>query len=234
MISDSELLADTVDFGLLGSNLGNDVESALKSTLVDGVIFHNGTNPLVIFRKALAESIRNIESHPRGKLFQEFLLKGPYEDAGETPKEMIDQRLSDTECASAITFIYSFMVNCFKGAVTELLAVKSCSHLLKQLQRKGELPANSQLYIGDIVGVHRASGKGLLKGADSYILIREHSQETDSFITVAGVTEVKSYICSRSRLDKQLDQHIQRGKRGLFGDGLEYPAEKVNVGFGKG
>jgi len=147
--------------------------------------------------------------------------------------ELVGQRLSDAESASVITFIYSHMVNCFKGAVAELLAANACLHLLKQLQQNRELPANARLYVGDVVGVHRAKGKGLLKGADLYVLIEEHRPDAASSIVVAGVTEVKSYIRSKSRLRKQLDQHVRRAKRGLRVDGVDYPAEKANVGYGR-
>jgi hypothetical protein len=233
MISDSGPLVDTVGFELLGSGLGKDVESALQAALSGGAVFANGHDALSIFRQALAASIRNIESHPRGRLFQEFLLKGPYEDVGEIPAALVGQRLSDADSAAAITFIYSHMVNCFKGAVTEMLAAKACLHLLRRLQQDGELPRNARLYVGDSVGIHRARGKGLLKGADLHILIEEHRPDADSSITVAGVTEVKSYIRSESHLREQLDQHLRRAKQGLRVSGVDYPAEKVNVGYGE-
>jgi hypothetical protein len=193
-----------------------------------------GPIPLFIFRRALAASIRDIESHPRGRLFQEFLLKGPYEDIGEIPARLAGQRLSDADSAAAITFIYSHMVNCFKGAVTELLAARACLHLLRRLQQAGELPQNARLYIGDSVSIYREMGKGLLKGADQHILIEEHGYCTAPTIAVAGVAEVKSYIRSDSRLREQLDQHLRRAKRGLRISGVDYPADRVNVGYGKG
>jgi len=233
VIFNSGSLVDTVGFELVGSALGKDVQAALHAALAGGAVIANGPHPLFVFRQTLAASICNIESHPRGRLFQEFLLKGPYEDAGDIPTELVGQRLSDAECASAITFIYSHMVNSFKGGLTELLAAKPCLHLMKQLQQHGELPANTRLYVGDTVSVHRARGKGLLKGADLYFLIEEHRPDGASSTVVAGVTEVKSYIPSERRLRKQLDRHLRRARRGLWVDGLDYPAEKVNVGYGK-
>ena len=170
MASDAESLADTVGFDLVGSDFGCDVESALKAALLGGAVFPEGTNPLVIFRKTLASSITDIETHPRSKLFQDFLLKGPYEDSGEIPAELVKQRLSDTETASAITFIYSHMVNCFKGAIAELLAARPCLHLLRRLLVEGRIPLAARLYVGDSVGVHRSRGAGVLKGADLHIL----------------------------------------------------------------
>ncbi|MFH1313192.1 MAG: hypothetical protein ABIJ00_08175 [Candidatus Eisenbacteria bacterium] len=232
-ICNSNPLAETVGFELLGRDLGKDVESALKAALENGAVFRDSCDSLVIFRQALADSIRNIESHPRGRLFQEFLLKGPYEDVGEIPAESVSHRLSDADCAAAITFIYSHMVDCFKGAVTELLATKPCSALLRRLQKEGGLPPNARLYVGDSVAVHKARGKGLLKGADQHIVIEEGGSGWASRITVAGLTEVKSYVRSQSRLREQIDKHLLRAKRGLRVIGVDYPAEKVNAGYGK-
>ena len=233
IIPDSGRLADTVGFELLGPAMGKDVESALQTALSGGALFASGHDAIVIFRQALAASIRNIELHPRGRLFQEFLLKGPYEDIGGIPTALVGQRLSDADSTAAITFIYSHMVNCFKGGVTELLAAKACLQLLRRLQQDGELPRNSQLYVGDSVGIHRAKGKGLLKGADLHILIEERRPDTAPSITVAGLAEVKSYIRSESRLREQLDQHLQRVKRGIRAEGIDYSGERVNVGYGR-
>jgi len=232
MISNTSTLADTVSFEIVGADLGSDLESGLQTALRSGVVFPKRSSPLSIFREALARTINAIETHHRGPLFQEFLLKGPYEDTGTIPRELIDERLSDAEVASVITFIYSHMVNCFKGAVTELLAVNACVRLLKQLQRDSELPADALLYVGDVLGVHRPRGKGLLKGADLYVLINDHKPNAVPGIFVAGVVEVKSYFCSERRLREQLDRHIRRSKLGLRVAGRDYAGEHVRVGFG--
>lgn len=233
MIPGTRSLADSVGFDLIASDLGNAVESALQVALTGRAVFANGTDPLFIFRQSLAASIREIETHPRGRLFQEFLLKGPYEDIGEIPAELVGQRLSDADTAAAITFIYSHMVNCFKGAITELLAAKPCMELMRRLQRNNELPRNTRLYIGDSVRVHTANGKRLLKGADLHFMMEEHRGDSPPCVSVVGVVEVKSYICSESRLREQLDHHLRRAKRGLRVSGVDYPAERVNMGYGK-
>ncbi|NQS98750.1 MAG: hypothetical protein HQ591_09870 [candidate division Zixibacteria bacterium] len=233
MINDSRPLAETVGFELLGHALGKNVESALKAALQDSAVFENAYDSLTIFRQALAVSIRSIESHPRGRLFQKFLREGPYEDSGEIPVNLVDNRLSDADTAATITFIFSYMVNSFKGAVTELLAAKPCLNLMKKLQKEGRLPPNARLYVGDSVAIRKASGKGFLKGADQHILIKEKRPDGASTITVAGLTEVKSYIQSESRLREQLDRHSLRVKRGLQVSGINYSADKVNVGYGR-
>ncbi len=227
-------LADSVGSKLLGPGLGEDVRSALEAALSGGAVFEGGQDALGIFRKALAASIRDVETHPRGRLFQEFLRKGPYEDVGEIPAALVGERLSDAECAAAITFIYSYMVNCFKGAVAELLAAGACSRLLKRLQKDGSLPRSARLYVGDSVGIHRARGKGLLKGADLHILIKDKRPGGTAGITLAGVAEVKSYIQSENRLREQLDRHVRRAKHGLHIDSVDYPPERITVGHGTG
>jgi len=78
------------------------------------------------------------------------------------------------------------MVNCFKGAVAELLATKTCMRLMKQLQRNGQLQSDARLYIGDSVGIHSPRGKGTLKGGDQHILIKDGSLRDDGLV-VAGV-----------------------------------------------
>jgi len=231
MILDTGPLVNTVGFDLVGNNLGRDIESALNEALMGGAIFHEGSDPLVIFRKTLASSIANIEKHPRGRLLQDFLLKGPYEDSGEIPSELVNQRLSDAETASAITFIYSHMVNSFKGAITELLATKPCMRLMRQLQNNGQLPTNSRLYVGDSVKIHQYRGKRFLKGGDQHILIKYDSPIGET-CTVAGVTEVKSYFLSSNRLHQQLDRHLLRSKQGLRINKMDYPSKMVRIGYG--
>ncbi|MBD3336822.1 MAG: hypothetical protein GF355_15020 [Candidatus Eisenbacteria bacterium] len=233
MLSVPPALADTVDFELLGPNLGRDLEAAIESALSGGAIFRDGPDPLVIFREALSASIRDIESHPRGILFQEFLLKGPYEDAGEIPRALREQRLSDADTAAAITFIFSHMVNCFKGAVAELFAARACMQLLQRLQDDRVLSRDARLYVGDSVTTRPEENKALLRGADIHILLKQDGTDTERRVAVAGVVEVKSYRPSQNRLRKQLDQHLLRARRGLHVCGVDYPAPRVTLGYGK-
>ena len=233
MASDSKSLVDTIGFELLGSDLSRDIESALKVALKGGAVFANEPDPLTIFRQSLAASIREIETHPRGKLFQEFLVKGPYEDNGEIPAELVAQRLSDADTAAAITFIHSHMVNCFQGAITELLATGPCLELMRHLKKNSELPRNTRLYSGDSVRVYSEKGKRLLKGADLHLIIEQHRGNSPPCVSVVGVAEVKSYICPESRMREQLSRHVRRAKRGLRAGSVDYPAERINVGYGK-
>ncbi|MBN1796490.1 MAG: hypothetical protein JW804_07450 [Sedimentisphaerales bacterium] len=221
-------LVDTVGFEILGKALGKDVEVSLGKAIAAGAVFPAGSDPLSVFREALSESIRTIETNERNILFQRFLRDGPYEDSGKIPPKMVSKRLSDDETAAAIRFIYYRVINYFQGALGELLAAAPCCKVLKKLKRKGILAEAARLYIGDVVGVHRKTRKGILKGADFHILI-----EKPNTVTVAGVAEVKSYFQSKKNLKSQLDKHIARAKEGLCVNDTDYPPENVIVGYGK-
>jgi hypothetical protein len=228
--SDAIEFVDSIGFDLLGNQLGDDVELALKSSLAAGAVFSFGTDPLSIFRDTVQKSIRDIEADKRGQLFQRFLRDGPYERDGETPPELRDKRLSNEETAEAITFIYSFMVNSFKGAVTELLAAATCHQLMQDPQLSGMLPQSTRLYVGDTVMVQRKSGKGMLKSADLHILNIEDRNIGDPNVTVVGAVEVKSGRKSSEAMSKQLEKHILRAKQGLWILGVDFPKERTLIG----
>lgn len=216
-------------FKILGKQLGRDVKDSIETAIAEGAVFKSVPKPLSIFHEAIKTAIRDIESHPRGILFQKFLLAGPYENTGPIPRNLRKSRLSDEETASAITFVYSHMVNCFKGAIAELLAAVPCCGVLKKLKREGILDKNAKLYVGDAVGVRRPNHKGILKGADFHILIEESNRR----VTVAGVAEVKSYFKSVADLTKQINSHVSRAQNGLIVGDVDYSPGQVRIGYGK-
>ncbi len=226
-------LVNSVGFDLLGTELGNDLESILTTALDNGVVFPKGATPLSVFRSALETSIRNIESHPKGRLLQQFLLKGPYDSEDDIPPDKVDKYVSDEVTTTVIAFIYSYMINCFKGALTELLATGPCLYILKQLQQGGEIPSTARLYSGDTVWVKKLSSHSYAKGADLHILLKNSLQTKGNTITLVGVGEVKSYFKSLEKLHKQLDNHIKRIKNGLKIGNKEYPPDKVILGCHK-
>ena len=195
-----------------------------------GAVFQGGTDALSIFRATVQDSIRDIEKHKRGRLFQRFLREGPYEGTGDIPIELRSQRLTDDETASAITFIYSFMVNSFKGAVTELLAASACHRLIKQMCLSGMLLPSARLYVGDSVMVLGEVGRSVSKGADLYVLVLDGQVPKAPRVTVAGVVEVKSGSTSSVAMCRQMDRHVLRAKRGLRVGGMDYPADMVCLG----
>jgi hypothetical protein len=143
---------------------------------------------------------------------------------------LYDQRLTDDEAAAAVTFIYSHMVNCFKGAVAELLAVKPCLMLMKRLQESGRLPLETRLFVGDAVGSRDAKRRGIRKAADMHMLVVNNAP--DSSVSVGALVEVKSKRLPEKRLNAQLDKHVRRLESGLWIRGVDYPEEAVDVGCG--
>jgi CxxC-x17-CxxC domain-containing protein len=226
-----ESLVDSVGFDLLGEELGSDIRSTLEKALAGGAVFHKAHEPLSIFRQALVASIREIQSDPRGRLFQEFLLKGPYEHEGAMPPELLGQRLSDEDTTTVIAFIYSHMVNSFKGALAEMLATEPCLHIVRELQAEKRLPREARLYVGDAVWAASREGEGFAKGADLHILTARRSPKTSPSVAIGGVAEVKSYICRPEVVRRQLDRHIVRAQRGLRVGELVYAPEQITVGW---
>ncbi|HVZ39673.1 MAG TPA: hypothetical protein VHI13_10385 [Candidatus Kapabacteria bacterium] len=224
-------LVQSIGFDLLGPEFGTDVERAIQSALADGAVFPEGADALAIFRGALASTIRDIENHPRGLLFQDFLRRGPYHSPGAIPPNERDQFLTDDETAAAVRFIHAHMINCFKGAIAELLAARACCGLLKQLQHDERASKDARLYVGDAVRARTLWRPGFRKGADLHIIDRSLS---GGRAVVQGVGEVKSYQPLESRLERQLDNHLRRARRGIEICGVRYGAPDLHVEAGKG
>jgi hypothetical protein len=218
-----------VNFSLLEKRLAGDVKASLRTALAAGAIFSGGSNPLAIFRQSLATAIKQIYSNKRWDLFQRFLKDGPYEDNGNIPAKLKEHRLSDEETASAVTFIYSYMVNCFQGAIMEMLAAGPCMHIFKEAQKKHLIPRSAKLYVGDAVLAKKLKGKDFAKGADLCILTEHISSKSHYSIDLNGVAEVKSYHRSHGKLIKQLNKHIHRAKRGLKVKNVIYSKEQINI-----
>jgi hypothetical protein len=102
-------LVSNVGYERLDERFGADVDRAVYAALKAGAVFPCGGDALAIFRSTLAASIRDIENDERGRLFQRLLRDGLYEREGPIPPELRGKRLTPEECATAITFVYSFM-----------------------------------------------------------------------------------------------------------------------------
>jgi hypothetical protein len=230
----SPAFARTADFDLLDCTLASDLESALSTAVRQGVAFSEGETQLPIFRHVVATAISRIHENGRASLFLRFLKDGPYEDGGKIPRQLRGKRLTDDQTASVITFIYSHMVNCFKGALTEMLAVAPCLRILRDLQSHKDLPREARLHVGDAVWSAARRGTGCAKGADLHILIERRSPKAGPPVVVAGVAEVKSYFCPPERLRRQLDHHLARARRGLRIGKADYSRSQISVGAGGG
>ncbi|MGH9429348.1 MAG: hypothetical protein ACRD2L_23945, partial [Terriglobia bacterium] len=145
------------------------------------------------------------------------------------------------ECGSCVEFIHSHMVNRFKGALAELLALKPCAALLRNLQSTKELPIRGQLYWGDMIQqprrVLQAERKGLsllgsfAPGADG--LFVEHRLirrgKTPRISRVCAVIEVKSRSLSSHRALKQIEHQLERLRGGLKLGTRHYPPSRIAI-----
>jgi hypothetical protein len=145
-----------------------------------------------------------------------------------------EKRLSDDETASVITFIYSHMINCFKGALAELLAVGPCLRIMRELQVERRLPRAARLYVCDAVRVAAQHGKGFAKGADLHILASSRASGGTSAVAVGGVAEVKSFFRSLKSLRRQLKQHLAHARRGLRVGNAVHARNAIIVGCADG
>lgn len=169
-----------------------------------------------IFKRSLESAIRDIEEHPRGALFRrliEYGAQAPTDPEVQSGEE--GRRLSYDECGSCIDFIYSHMVNRFKGELAELLALEPCITLIRKLQGGKNLSPAADLYWGETIHERRkvtlpdlnSRWGSFTKGADGLIVERERKQLV---IDILGVIEVKSMPVSTKRLMDQISLHISR------------------------
>jgi hypothetical protein len=131
----------------------------------------------------------------------------------------VAERLSDAETAAVTAFVYSFMVNSFKGALMELLACGPCLGLLAALEAEGRLSGSERLYVGDAVLVATSGGQSFAKGADLHLLAIEGWACEVQRVDVAAVAEIKSYPLSQRRISRQIKRHLRRATEGLLIDG---------------
>jgi hypothetical protein len=178
-----------------------------------------------VFDESLKTAIRDIEDHPRGQLFRRLIEYGPLNpDAPQSVSTTGQTTLSDFECGQCVEFIFSHMINRFKGELAELLAIQPCLELVHRLQGESILPSHIKLYMGDMVGERRQLNAGsdeanvqwgdFTKGADGLMVVQgENCPEGP--LTVCGVIEVKSMRVSNRRLIAQLHHHIARLEGGV-------------------
>ena len=221
----SKNIAAIIGNQLLASAIHSSVTCALRCPFVRLV---NGNTVWSIFKHSLDAAIRKIETHSRGKLFRRLIEYGPRNpDDPETLNSDDETILSDPECGSCVEFIYSYMINRFKGELAELLALEPCIELIQQLHRKGRLPSGLQLFWGETIQERRklrvtTERRGVrwgdfAKGADGLLVKRVSNTKNKSHeaITVLGVAEVKSMTCSKRKIHDQINKHVSRLNGGV-------------------
>ena len=191
-----------------------------------------------VFFKSLEAAIRDIETHPRGKLFRRLIEFGPPMDMETVLKSDGETLLSDPEWGECVEFVFSHMINRFKGELAELLAMEPCLELFEKLKKSDRLPADTHIYWGDAIkeyrcgiGMNTLEWRGLAKGADG--LLVEYCGGPVSGLSekvrIHGVVEIKSMLRSKNKIEWQIDRHIQRLKGGVKLLENEIPAEKVEI-----
>ena len=218
-------IASTIHNQRLASAIHESVASALSCPIVHLV---DGNSVWDIFKRSLDAAIQDIERHPRGKLFRRLIEYGPHHpDDPESLTSDSESTLSDPECGVCVQFIFSHMVNRFKGELAELLAIRPCLELVHQLQNEGLLSTSVDLYWGDMVEERRrpriksdesnAQWGSFTKGADGLVVEQMSSQHANpnTELKVHGVIEVKSMSLSNSKVIVQIERHISRLKGGV-------------------
>jgi len=200
-------IVERAELDLLEPTVADAFVLAVEAAKEGGAIFMGGSTPDEVFRNAVASAIDAIEA--RGELLRRFLFLGPYEGDGPLPPELHGKRITDTECNKAINLIHSHAINCFKGQLAEVIALRSFATLASRLQREEHLPRTALIFVGDSAMPLRGKA-GVVKGADIHIL--DASKEQTALLVVG---EVKSYPASARRLEPQLKAHMTRTLRGL-------------------
>jgi hypothetical protein len=217
------------------------LSAALVRSITTGLkqpfVHLSGETAWAVFQYALDSAIRNIEAHPRGKLFRRLLAYGPPNP--DDPKLLVSDGetvLSDPECGQCVNFIFSFMVNRFKGDLAELLAIAPCLRLVKRLQKEGQLANNIELYFGETIAERwqaRQPGKkpwgGFVKGSDGLIIEKTKPPTTTGSqgITIHGLVEIKSMPVPETKLLTQLKRHRARLQGGVKLAGVEWTPAQV-------
>ena len=233
----NEKIASIIGNRLLASAIHSSVASALRCPFVHLV---DGKTVQDVFKRSLDTAIRDIVEHPRGKLFRRLIEYGPRNpDEPEALTSDDETTLSDHECGSCVEFIYSHMVNRFKGELAELLALEPCVRLIQRLQQERHLPSGIHFYWGEMVQerrrTRRANGEskarwgGFTKGADGLLVeqISTQQRKPQNLLRIHGIVEVKSMTCSKRKVLEQINSHIMRLNGGVkLGIG-EWPPDNI-------
>ena len=233
-----EEIASIIHNQPLASAIHKSVASALRCPFIHII---DGNTVWDVFKRSLDAAIRDIEKHPRGKLFRRLIEYGPHHpDDPESLTSDCESTLSDPECGLCVQFIFSHMVNRFKGELAELLAIEPCLELVPQLQKDGLLPKGVNLYWGDMVQERRrtktTSGKfnahwgSFTKGADGLIVEQISSQyiNPQNVLKIHGVIEVKSMYLSKKKVLGQIYSHISRLNGGVKLGAMIWPPNHIS------
>lgn len=226
---DIEKINNIIHNSILAEAIYKSVESGINNRHVCIM----GKTVWDVFKHSLDAAIRDIETHPRGKLFQRFLEYGPLNpDEPEKLSSDGETILSDPECGKCVQFIFSHMINRFKGELAELLAIGPCLELIRHMQAEGRWSGEVELYLGETIQERRQIKTGdkmrwgeFVKGADGLIVEKPSGQEDR--LKICGIVEVKSMVRSASKLSDQLQHHLDRLAGGLRLENITWNEEQI-------
>lgn len=200
----------------ISQSLYQSIGSSLKSTRIH---LPGGNSVREIFERSLKAAIRDINDHPRGELFRRFIEYGP--EYPPDPSTNNGKSFSTDECRSMINFIYSFMVNRFKGDLAELFSIEPILDTIDEFIKKGSLPDDVQFFFGETVW-ERVCKKGndqtygaFAKGADGLIVCTSSGEANAKCVSIKGIVEVKSSCLTNSDILEQIRKHAARMQGGL-------------------
>lgn len=166
---------------------------------------------------------RHLESNPRARLLQQLIR---------------DERdLTDEEIGVALELIYSHMVNRFKGDLAEILSIGTCADYLAALGARRRVPPCAELVLG--CECPKSSSAAMAKGPDALLVALggdhmaavggragEATPATDDLV-IYGIVEVKSYLLSVKRAERQFLAHRQRVARGVNLKGRGWSGDRL-------
>jgi len=223
----------------LAESLYESIESGLRK---QSVHFAVGNTSRDVFKQSLDAAVKDIEDDPRGLLFKRLIRYGPHTDTD--PHELSGDGktiLSDPEWGKCVEFIFSYMINRFKGELAELLGVQPCLELMEKLEKENRLPGGLHVYWGDALREYsRIAGKsdqnntrwyGPAKGADGLLVehIRGPVPGSMEKVKIHGIVEIKSMRVSKRRISEQINRHARRLSGGLELLKYKFPGEKVEI-----
>lgn len=209
----------------LASEIHKSITTALRNPLVH---LMGGESVRDIFKYSLHAAIRDIENHPRNKLLLRLIESDAYDDSIV---------LSNAECGLCVEFIYSHLINRFKGELSELLALEHCINLIGQLRQNGQLSSDIQLFWGETIQERRkfklTTEQGSFvrwgaytKGADG-LLVEQAQGGSQNQLKIQGIIEVKSVTYTKKKVLEQIDQHLERLEGGFKLNEKEWAKEKL-------
>jgi hypothetical protein len=232
-------IAEIIGNASLASSIHDAITSALARSFAH---VGAGNTAWEVFERSLSAAIGDIETHPRSNHFRRLFEYGPqHPDEPETLSSDGQTILSDPELGKCIEFIYSHMINRFKGELAELLALEPCCSLVARLNHETKLPNGTQLYWGETIQERRYWTRtgtlekgywgGFTKGADGLLVepIPSRRNTAQCPLVVHGVIEVKSMVPRWRTVMKQINKHITRLRGGLYLGAREWPPQDVCI-----